>query len=120
MRDLDGFRQSMAARYPDLVRTAYLLLGDWGLAEGLVQTALVKTDGAWSRLQDPANTEAYTRKVMARTAMRWSRRRWRGERPAAVLPEVLGRDESAVVDLGHAVHRALSTLPAEQRAVLWR
>jgi len=83
VRDLDGFRQFMAARYPDLVRTAYLLLGDWGLAEDLVQTALVKTHGAWSRLQDPANAEAYTRKVMARTAMRWSRRRrpGHGDRP---------------------------------------
>lgn len=50
--------------------------------------------------------------------MRWSRRRWRGERPAAVLPEVVGRDESAAVDLGDAVHRALSMLPSEQRAVL--
>lgn len=118
MRDLEGFRWFMSARYPDLVRTAYLLVHDWGQAEDLVQTALVKTHRAWPRLRDPANADAYTRTVITRTAIRWSRRRWRGERPAAVLPESLGRDESAMVDLQDAVRRALASLPIEQRAVL--
>jgi DNA-directed RNA polymerase specialized sigma24 family protein len=37
------FRDFVAAHSPPLQRTAYLLVGDWGLAEDLVQTALIKT-----------------------------------------------------------------------------
>jgi len=36
------FREFMPARWPALVRFAYGLTGDRGLAEDLVQTALVK------------------------------------------------------------------------------
>ena len=41
----DGFRDFVAARSPELLRSGWLLTGDWTSAEDLVQTALA---AAWS------------------------------------------------------------------------
>lgn len=117
VRDEDEpFRQFVAGRYQSLVRTAYLLTGDRGHAEDLVQTALLRTYGAWRRLADPGNAEAYTRRVMVRLAARWRARRWHGERSADRLPEIAAGDEAAAVDLADAVRAALLSLPVRQRA----
>jgi RNA polymerase sigma-70 factor (sigma-E family) len=112
------FRDFVAARSPALQRTAYLLVGDWGLAEDLVQTALIKTYLAWRSLEGVAAIEPYARTVLVHTASRWWRRRWRGERPTAVLPDrgvADGADASAERD---RVWRLVLSLPARQRAVL--
>ena len=63
----EAYREFVAARYPALLRTAYLLGGDWATAEDLVQTALAKTYIAWRRI-DPSAVEAYTRRVLVNTA----------------------------------------------------
>ena len=41
--EVEGFVQFVAARQRSLQRTAWLLTGDWALAEDLVQTALVRS-----------------------------------------------------------------------------
>jgi len=111
-----AFGEFVAARYGALVRTALLLTGDRGHAEDLVQTSLMKMYAAWDRLSDVSAAEAYTRRIMVRTSTRWRGRRWTGEVPTAVLPDV----GTSPVDVGVAddVRRALRTLPAAQRAVL--
>jgi len=112
------FRDFVAARGAALHRTAYLLVGDWALAEDLVQTALVKTYLAWQRLGGIAAVEPYTRKVLVNTATSGFRRRWHGERPTDELPPVAvadGADERAERD---RVWQVVSTLPPRQRAVL--
>jgi len=43
----EAFSEFVHSAWPVLYRTAYLLLGDAGLAEDLVQTALAKTYAAW-------------------------------------------------------------------------
>jgi len=50
MGDDEGFHEFVSSRSPALLRTAYLLLGDWELAEDLVQTALAKAYQLWTRL----------------------------------------------------------------------
>jgi DNA-directed RNA polymerase specialized sigma24 family protein len=45
-RDTSEFAQFIKARSQALQRTAWLLTGDWGLAEDLVQTALARS---WPR-----------------------------------------------------------------------
>ena len=108
----------MAAGYPALVRTAVLLLGGAGQAEDLVQSALLRTYLRWDSLHSPANAEAYTRTVMARLAIRWGRRRWRGEQPMAALDVVAVDDDRDLVDDADEASRCLERLPAAQRAVL--
>jgi len=118
-RDREGppeFAQFVDARYAALVRSAYLLVGDRGHAEDVVQSALVKTLGAWARLAAVEAAEAYTRTTMVRLAARAARRRWRGEVATAELPDEpsAGVDPSTAVD----VRAALRRLPWPQRAVL--
>jgi RNA polymerase sigma-70 factor (sigma-E family) len=98
-----------------LARTAYLLTGDRADAEDLVQSALARTWGAWSRLEDVANAEAYTRTVLTRLAQRGWRRRARAR---VVVPEMATSDLGADVVRAEAVRVALQSLPRDQRAVL--
>ncbi len=46
------FSELVHAAWPSLYRTAYLLVGDQGLAEDLVQVALGKTDASWGRVRE--------------------------------------------------------------------
>jgi RNA polymerase sigma-70 factor (sigma-E family) len=99
-----------------LYRTAYLLLGDHGGAEDLVQAALIKTYGAWHRIREPDAAHGYARTVLhneARTLFR--RSGWRREIVSDALPETVYEsdpsDRPATLD-------ALRRLPARQRAVI--
>lgn len=112
-RDED-YTAFVALSYRSLVRTAYLLVGDRGHAEDLVQTALVKTYTAWPRLREPERAEAFARTTLVRATLRWRARRWHRELPSAHLPEAAGPDDAGLID----VRRALATLPSGQRAVL--
>jgi RNA polymerase sigma-70 factor (sigma-E family) len=112
------FTAFVAARYPGLVRSAYLLTGDRGAAEDLVQAALLRTYGRWSRLGAPQNAEAFTRTVMVHLAARGRDRRWNAEMPVETVPEIPIGDGSAYVDERQRVQSALALLPWPQRAVL--
>ena len=52
MRADPEFDDFVAAHSTALLRTAYLLTGDRGHAEDLLQTALIKTYLAWPRIRD--------------------------------------------------------------------
>ncbi|MGH3737357.1 MAG: SigE family RNA polymerase sigma factor [Micromonosporaceae bacterium] len=113
------FREFVAARHTALLRTAYLLAGDRGHAEDLVQTALTKTYLAWHRIADRGAVEAYARKVLVNTATSWWRRRWHGERPADILPERSHHDPRLEgYAERHALWQQVRALPPRQRAVL--
>jgi RNA polymerase sigma-70 factor (ECF subfamily) len=113
------FTDFVASRSRVLFRTAYLLTGDHGLAEDLLQTALVKTYLAWGRLRAIENAEAYARRTLVTTASSWWRRKsWRAERPTDQLPE---RSDDLDVDAiaeRESVWREIQTLPPRQRAVI--
>lgn len=114
----DEFREFVAARSAALLRTAYLLAGDWATAEDLLQTALTKTYLAWKRLGEIEAVEPYARRVLVNTATSWWRRRWHGERPTEVLPERPAPDMIEEQLERDALWRHVRTLPARQRAVL--
>ena len=118
-RDRRAFDEFVATSADRLVRTAYLLCGDRGHAEDLVQTALLRTARRWRTAR--RQPEAYARRVVVNLA----KDRWRdlARRPAEaplegaedrvgpirVLDGLLDRDE-----LLHAARQ----LPPGQRAVL--
>lgn len=111
------FAAFVGARGQALQRTAYLLTGDWALAEDLLQTALARVYPRWSRIErdDP---DAYVRKVLVNTWSSWWRRKWRGERPSDELPDRPGPDAYVDADRRRAVAAALTTLPPKQRVVV--
>ncbi|SCL36577.1 RNA polymerase sigma-70 factor, sigma-E family [Micromonospora pallida] len=114
----EEFREFVAARSGALLRTAYLLAGDWATAEDLLQTALTKTYLAWKRNGGIDAVEPYARRVLVNTSTSWWRRRWHGERPTEVLPERAATDEIEQQLDRDALWRHLRALPARQRAVL--
>ena len=117
--DGEAFDEFVARAAAPLGRTAALLTGDRHLAEDLLQTALAKTYLRWHRLRDPNAAEAYVRRVMVTTLIKWRRRRWQGEIPADVLPEhATHADDYASADTRDLLRQALATLPPAQRAVI--
>ena len=114
----DDFRDFVTARSAALLRTAYLLAGDWATAEDLLQTALTKTYLAWKRLGQIEAIEPYARRVLVNTATSWWRRRWHGERPTEFLPERAAPDRLDEQLDRDALWRHVKALPARQRAVL--
>ncbi|HLV58346.1 MAG TPA: SigE family RNA polymerase sigma factor [Natronosporangium sp.] len=114
----EEFREFVAARSGALLRTAYLLAGDWATAEDLLQTALTKTYLAWKRLGTIEAVEPYTRRVLVNTATSWWRRRWHGERPTEKLPDVPAPDQHQEAIERDALWQHVRALPARQRAVL--
>lgn len=117
-RDTEGFCDFVTARSAALFRVGYLLVGDHQLAQDLVQESLAKTYVAWPRLREVANAEAYTRRVMATTAISWRRRRSFHERPAEHLPERAGEDLATGVVVHDALWHHLLALPPRQRAAI--
>ena len=114
----EAFRGFVATRSMALLRSAYLLVGDRGRAEDLLQTALIKTYLAWSRIRDINAVEAYVRRTMVTTATSWWRGRWYREHAVERLPDGDGVDELAARLERDAIWEHLRALPAKQRAVL--
>ncbi len=116
MGDRPDFSVFVAARSAALLRTAFLLTGDWAAAEDLLQASLAKSWRSWSRVSD--RPESYVRAVLANTYVSWRRRRWHGEMPTSELPEVLVGDRTSEVDERESLWLALRRLPRRQRAVV--
>jgi RNA polymerase sigma-70 factor (sigma-E family) len=114
------FDEFVTARSPALLRTAFLLTRDWGKAEDLLQTALVKAYPRWKQIE--YGPEPYVRRILVTSYATWWRRRWRHELPSGDfwdgehLPAV---DDFAEVYATRAlVLRLLGELPPAQRAVI--
>lgn len=116
MQDHDDFTQFVLESYASLLRRAFLLVGDHGRAEELVQTSLISVYPRWRRVKDPA---AYIRTVMVRTAIGWRRRRWNAELPTDPVPDLeFEPDHADELVLADVVRRALMSLSPDQRAVV--
>ena len=114
-RDRQEFEAFVAASSDRLLRTAYLLTGDAGHAEDVVQSALLRTARRWRSAR--RSPEAYARTVVANLA----KDRWRslGRRPAEapLVHDVPLAAPDGLVDRD-ALMRAARGLPPGQRAVL--
>jgi RNA polymerase sigma-70 factor (sigma-E family) len=112
------FREFMTARWPALLRTAYLLTGDRHLAEDLAQTALEKAAVAWGRVRRADDVDAYVRRILVNTHLSRFRRRRVVEVLERETPEVPSTDSSHRIALRDELLRALATLPKRQCAVV--
>lgn len=118
--DEQAFTEWATARLAPLMRFGFALTHDEAAAEDLVQTALVRTLLAWSRLRNQGDPEPYVRRVMVNEQVSaWRRQRRHPEMrltppgsSAAFSPE-----EAELVERDR-VWRELVNLPPRQRAVL--
>lgn len=111
----DGFDEWVRAAAPRLHRSAFVLTGDWALAQDLVQHACAVT---WPKFDGLDSPDAFAQKVMVRTASSWWRRKWHREVPHADLPDQDGGDPWDAVTGDAGIEEVLLRLPARQRAVL--
>ncbi|OXM63857.1 SigE family RNA polymerase sigma factor [Amycolatopsis vastitatis] len=111
------FREFARARALVLRRTAYLLCGDWHLAEDLVQNALVKLYRVWPKITRRGPVDNYARQVLLRCWLDEQRRPWRRrERRDGVVPD----QASPAFETGISgpLLRALTEVPPKQRAAV--
>lgn len=116
----DEFVAYYSARASHLRNTAYLLCGDWHLAEDLTQTAFTKLYRAWPRVDRHDSLDQYARRVLLRASLDERRRPWRRE--SATLPDDPALDTVAREDGGlderMLLRTALMRIAKRQRAVL--
>jgi RNA polymerase sigma-70 factor (sigma-E family) len=100
--------------YADLVRVAFLLTGDRGLAEDLTQEALLRAWRDWDRIRAMESASGYVRGIVVNLARSSLRRRLLElrHRMAEVARTVAPDDSVRAIDL----QRALARLPLRKRA----
>ena len=126
--DFDHF---VAQSTGGLLRTAFLVTGDVGLAEDLVQESLFKVARRWSRVRAMDSPGAYARRIVVNLALDGSKRRSRhraelaGQESAARPEAVPGASQSetswsafSAVDQRIELLHALTALAPRQRAAL--
>lgn len=109
----ESFEAWAQARQQAMVRSAYLLTGDFHRAEDLVQEALIRAAQRWDVLEH-GNPDAWARTVIYRQHISWwrrTRREWTVDRlPEAATPPT--------ADSELVIHTAFTRLPPRQRAVM--
>ena len=116
LREVDeDFADYVRARQHQLLRAAYLVCGDEHLAEDLLQGALIKLAGNWSKVR-AQHPDAYVRRILYNDAISaWRRRRRAPRRTGHVdhgarrVPRPRESDRPLMI---------LAELPPRQRAVI--
>lgn len=110
----DPFDHFVLSASPRLLRLAFLLVGDRGAAEDLLQDVLARMYVGWPRIDEP---EAYARQALTHRATN----RWRSR---SRRPEVALTDQHDIPIPGpeptqrEALMTALASLTARQRATV--
>ena len=112
------FRDFVLARRRALMRTAYLLTGDTGRAEDLVQTTLAKAFVAWRRVRAVDDPDAYVARILINAHNSEQRRKRVREWLPGTVPDRAAADGAEVVADRSALMAALATLAPRQRAVV--
>jgi RNA polymerase sigma-70 factor, ECF subfamily len=116
--DEAAFRDFVTGRSAALLRTAYLLTGDRGLAEDAVQAMFGRVYLSWSKIRHEAAIEAYCRTALVREVTSWHRRRRVKHVLTAQVPERAQPTADEASDSPESLRRALIALPPRQRAVV--
>ena len=111
-----AYRDYVAGNLDRLRRTAYLLCGDWHLADDLTSTVLVKLLRHWRRAAVMEHRDAYVRRMLMSAWLDERRRPWRRESFIDRLPDRPA--QAADADQRLDVLSLLAGLPPRRRAVL--
>jgi len=118
VRPFESFDTFVVTHGKTLVRCAYLIVGDTGAAQDVVQIALVKVARRWAAVVGGGHPLPYARAAVVHTAISWRRRKWHGEVANGALPDLAGSDPMNAVDNRDRLRRALADLPRRQRAAV--
>jgi RNA polymerase sigma-70 factor (sigma-E family) len=113
-----AFRDFVTARSPALLRTAYLLTGDRGLAEDAVQAMFSRVYVSWSRIRHKQAVDAYCRKTLVREVSSWRRRRRVTHVLTGDVPERADVARGEASGANEPLRAALLALSPRQRAVV--
>jgi RNA polymerase sigma-70 factor (sigma-E family) len=114
----ESFPDFVTRQQQALLRLAFLLAGDRGHAEDLVQTALMKSYRHWDRIVRRGEPSAYVRRALVTTHTSWRRRAWHREQPTDRLPDVAAAAPGDPPDGDEELRRALAALPPRMRATV--
>lgn len=114
----EQFRDFMAGKWPTLVRLAYGLTGDRGLAEDLAQATLADVYASWSKVSRASDPDAYTFRILFNVNKGRFRKKRVAEQFAATLPDEGIPDSTGAVDQRTVVMSALMELTPKQRAAV--
>ena len=114
----DDFSEFVVNHEQQLLRAAYLLTGDRGHAEDLLQTALSKAFRHWTRVGSSEHPAAYVRRAMVNTHISWRRRLMSTEQVIGTIPDRGGEDVQSSSAVEDEVWQALLSLSPRVRAVL--
>jgi RNA polymerase sigma-70 factor (sigma-E family) len=113
------FRSFAISFSPTLLRAAYVVLGDFDLAEDAVQSTMLRTFRRWDHARDAP--EAYSRRALISVCRdHWRRQRRRVKEIRMDASRAGARTVSFTEDVERrqALDQALSELPVLQREVL--
>ena len=118
-RDAD-FVAYYEARAAAVRKTAYVLCGDWHLAEDLAQIAFTRLYQAWHRLERHDALDGYVRQTLFRAFLDNRRRPWRREYATGPDSPVFDTPVGGHEHVGEReiLLAALSRIPKRRRAVL--
>jgi RNA polymerase sigma-70 factor (sigma-E family) len=117
--DEAAFEAFVASAWPRLLKIAYLLTGDWGEAEDLVQTALAHCYRRWPRIVAGGAELPYVRKAIVNAHISNVRRRRIRELATFPLPDREQPGEAiGSADDRDLLRRALRRLPPRARAAV--
>ncbi|MGC0417737.1 SigE family RNA polymerase sigma factor [Embleya sp. AB8] len=111
------FEEFAQVRGGQLLRTAYLLTGDWHLAEDLVQETFAKLYRKWRRVRTMKSPVAYAHTTLVRTFLSMQRLKRSSEYPSEYVPDTAAR-ERGDIELRLTLMTGLAGMSPSDRAVL--
>ena len=118
MSSAEQFDEFVAAYGSRLVRTAYLLTGNWADAEDAVQSALLGCYRRWRRVDVHLDPAGYVYRSIVNATIDLRRRPWRREVLSDETYDSADADRSEAVADRLDLLAALQSLPARQRAAV--
>jgi RNA polymerase sigma-70 factor (sigma-E family) len=112
----EEFAEFVGASSARLRRAAFLMCGDWHMAEDLAQTTLVRLFVSWRRISRRGAAYSYAMRTLTNLYLADRRTRRAGELVTGNLPERAA--EPPAPELRMVVLDALATLPPSARAVV--
>lgn len=122
MRAKDDFDDFVDVHAQSLLRLAYVLTGDLGDAEDILQDVLAQALSRWSDIRATASPEAYLRRMLVNANVsRWRRFRRRETPVAVVVPSMTApdsADEALDAVANQQLWDAVLALPRNQRTAV--